>query len=202
MQLVNYSSTDKHWMWTGIRTLNQIWSYFYVEEAIEVTSIDAYWGGYDAPTSGKHFIAKWTPGNGAKLGGIIAVSDTVNVPQGRGWRSAKVKPVTLQPGAYAVGIWGHYLQRRTNGLWNGDGGGTAYSATANTLSGTATGSVWDGYGKGHVLPTRLNGQATGRMHIKAGGAWRDGQAHVKVNGTWRKAKSVWVKQNGAWRRGK
>lgn len=200
-QIDNYTSSKTDWLWTGRYTLNQIWSYFRVDEPIIVNSIEVYWGGYSAPTSGKHFIAKWTSGDGKKLGSLIVTSDTIKVPQGRGWRKANCKPTLLEPGVYAVGLWGDHLENRTVGMWNGDGGNVTYLVHTTKISGNVTGKAWDGAGKG-VLPCRLNYEPAGRVKIKISGSWRNGQVWVKVSNSWRKAKSVWVKVSGTWRRSK
>lgn len=196
----NYLSSGRGWAWTGIRNLNQVWSYFYVDEPIIVTHIDVYWGGYDRRTSGRHFIARWTAGNGADLNGIIALSDSISVPQGRAWRSARIKETLLEPGGYAVGIFGAYLDRRTFGMWEGDRGGATYLKTTNNIDGQAVGVPWTGGYRGNVIPSRLQYEPAGRANIKVGNTWRKGQAHVKANGAWRNAKAVWVKSNGIWRR--
>jgi len=201
--LDNTTSSTHHWLWTGVRNLNQIWSYFYVPEPIFVTGIDVYWGGYDKRTEGKHFIAKWHSGDGKNLDGLIVASNTISVPQGRGWRHANVKRTYLDKGGYAVGIWGSYTGRRTTGLWNGDRGGATYVDTQSKLNGTAIGKMWTApnIGGGLVLPCRLIYEPAGIMHVKVNGSWRDGKPYVKVNGVWRQAKQVFVKSNGTWRRG-
>lgn len=204
MQIKNYKSSTSMWMWSGVKTLNQLWSYMKVDEPIYVDSIEVYWGGYRGKTKGRHFIAKWTAGNGGKLGDIVARTESINVPQGRGWRKAKLsKPVLLQPGSYAVGVWGDHLEDRTLGIWDGDGGGAIYCKYTTTVEKT-TGTKWSpGHGKGNgVVPVRLNGEPAGGISVRVGGSWRKKATWVKVGGTWRQAKSVWVRVGGTWRRNK
>lgn len=200
-EMDNYSSYSYHWGWTGIRNLNQVWSYFRVDDPIIVQSIEVFWGGYDRSTSGRHFISRWNPGDGFNLDGLIVASGTINVPQGRAWRTANIRDTFLEPGAYAVGIWGDYYDRRTFGLWNGDGGGATYVDTQKSLNGSAIGKAWDDRGAGNVIPCRFNYEPAGRMHVNIGGSHRAGQAWINTGGSFRKGRGAWVNSNGVWRRG-
>lgn len=200
MQITNYDGGKYSWLWTGVRNLNQVWSMITVTEPIIVESIDVYWGGYGDRTSGKHFIARM---NGSSLGGLVASSSVIGVSQGRHWRRASVSPTLLEPGNYAVGVWGNYTERRQFGLQSGDGNAT-YTSTESSLDGRSSGTYWGtpNSGGGLVIPARLNGEPAGRMSVNVNGVSRKGNAWVNVNGVNRKAKSVWVNVNGIWRRSK
>lgn len=199
-QVTNYTKSGNGWMWSGVRTLNQLWSFFRITEPMYVTSIDAYWGGYRGSTKGRHFIAKWTTGNGARLGNIVVQSSMINVPQGRGWRRANCTKTYLEPGSYAVGIWGDHLGSRTPGLWTGDGGSAMYARYTTSVTGNTTGSKWGGYSSSHVIPMRINYESAGHIWVRSGSTWRKGQAWVKSGSTWRRAKGVYVRSGSTWRR--
>lgn len=199
--LTNYSSTKNNWLWTGVRNMNQLWTYVYIAEPILVSRIDVYWGGYDNPTSGRHFIARIDPSNHARLTGHIVYSSVISVPQGRGWRSASVPETLLEPGHYAVGIFADYLGRRTVGEWNGRWSNRVHYATGSNYQSVANGGTWNS-GNNGCMPVLLVYESAGRVNLKVGNSWRKGQAHIKVNGSWRKAKAVWVRVNGVWRRSK
>jgi hypothetical protein len=198
--LQNYRSvTSGNYRWTGINTLNQSWSYFYVPEPIIIDRIDVNWGGYDRATSGRHFIAKVDGVNASKLRGLVVASNMINVPQGRAWRSASVPETFLEAGHYAVGVWGDPKGRRIYANYPGDRGTTQYEAlTISGLNATITGKPY----KSVVIPSRLRYELAGRVKIRAGGSWRNGNCFVKVGGVWRRAKSIWVKVGGTWRQSK
>lgn len=199
-QKVNYTSSKGNYTWTGIRTRNQLWSYFYVDEPIVVTHIDLYWGGYDKGTKGRHFIAKWTSGNGARLGDIVVQSAVISVPMGRGWRRATVKKTYLERGGYAVGVWGDHLGRRIVGAWNGaDGGRVIYTHTNTSIRGNVTGDDWRN--KPGVIPARLQYEPASAINIRVG-SWRKSKGVWVRAGSWRKSKAIWVKSGGTWRRSK
>lgn len=201
-QLNSYSSVKGNWLWTGVRTLNQMWSVTYISDPILVSSIDIYWGGYDAPTRGRHFIARVDGNNQSQLQGLVALSDWIGVGQGRAFRKGNIPETLLEPGHYAVGVFGDFLGRRVAGEWNPVYWGTIYTVTSQSFNDKARGTAWGGGGQG-VLPFHLIYENAGRMHVKVSGSWRKGKAtHLKVSGTWRKAKAVWVKSNGVWRRSK
>lgn len=204
MQQTNNTGAFRGWTWTGNYTKNQMWSYFKVTEPIEIDSIDILWGGYDAPTRGRHFIAKWTAGNGKKLGGLVVQSGMINVSQGRKWRRANVRKTLLQPGSYAVGIWGHYIGRRIVQAHAGKHGGSSIYTYQNSYGGSkspnykANGKFWRN--KPGVIPARLNGKSPNNVRVKVGNTWRTGEAFVKVGSSWRRAKGVYVKVGNSWRR--
>jgi len=181
-----------------------MWSYMRVDEPILVTRIDVFWGGYDRATSGRHFIAKVDPNNRGRLQGFVALSGIVSVSQGRAWRSANISEVLLEPGHYAVGIWGDFLGRRTAGIWNSRFENVTYVSPQSAPNAWASGTHWSpGHGKGYgVIPCSLVYEPAGRARVRAGGVWRTGKGWARSGGVWRKAKAVWVKANGVWRRGK
>lgn len=200
MQLTNFTSSKSNWAWTGVNTYNQLWSLFIVREPIIVNSIDIHWGGYGQSTRGRHFIARVDPPYDIPdLLGNVVHSAVFNVGQGRKWRRANITPTLIEPGRYAIGVWGDPNGRRTVSEWNSDYSSLLYVHTNKAYSGSVSGKRWRGNG---ILPVRLNGEPAGRVKVRVGGSWRDGQVWVKSGGSWRKAKSIWVKSGGTWRRGK
>ena len=194
-EVTNYTSSKSNYSWTGIRTLNQMWSLFRVTEPIVVNRIDIVWGGYDKPTDGRHFIAKIN--QDGTLGGLVVRSGIIKVPQGRAWRTASVPDTYLEPGDYAVGFIGNYLGRRIASTWNGRWQNLIYAGYTQSLNGNLKGQIWQRNG---VIPCRLQYQPAGRIAVNVNGSYRKGQAFVNVNGSWRRAKAVWVNVNGSWRR--
>jgi hypothetical protein len=187
-------------MWTGRLTLNQIWTYVRVSEPILVDEISIHWGGYDASTRGRHFIAKVDPSNHARLIGLVAISDWITVPQGRRWHSTTIKEKFIEPGHYAVGIFGDNRSRRIMSEWNGAFENKIFVLTTNTFDPTSTGRQWKSSPEG-ALPVKLTYETAGRVKVNVNGSWKTGSVYVNVNGSWKKAKTVWTNVNGTWKRG-
>lgn len=193
--ITNYYAPNNDYAWTSARDKNQMWSFFRVTRAIYINKIDIHWGGYDRPTKGRHFIAQYT---GNSIGKILAMSEVINVSQGRKWRSANVPYTRLEPGMYAVGIWGDYYGRRAVSQYIDSEGLLTFTRTTTRLTGNVDGLRWRARG---VIPSRLSYEPAGRTRVKVGSTWREGQAHIKVGSTWRRAQAIWVKVGSTWRRG-
>lgn len=196
MQIVNFTATQTNWTWTGVNTRNQMWSLVRITEPIIVDSIDVHWGGYDKGTQGRHFIAEV---NNNQLGRVLVQSRVINVPQNRGWRSADVPKTLIEPGTYAVGIWGDHLGRRIVSTWRGTIGSVTYTHTNKSISENVSGDAWRSNG---VIPCRINGENASQMSVRVGTIYRKGQVHIRIGTVWRKSKAVFVRIGGAWRRGK
>lgn len=199
----NYTSSTTNYMWTGLNYLNQIWSAIKITEPIILTQIQIHWGGYDSTAYGAHFIAKIGV-NQSDLNGSIVQSSTISVPQGRAWRTASVTPTFLEPGTYAVGVYGNPSYRRTCSRWSPVSGVSSIWTSTETsgYDPYSNGTVWDdGTPIQNVLPAILTYEPAGRMWVNANGTWKHGQSWVNVNGVWKKAKGVWVNSNGTWKRG-
>src|SRR5437764_7221149 len=153
MQVINYTGTTftTHYVWTGLNTLNQMWSTISLSNAMLVTSIDCYWSGYQASSSGYHII--WDAS-----GKIVAQSSTVSVTGTSQWYTGTLaNPVYLTAGTYYVGVWRDPSKSMYVAQWNSNTSNpNLYQATYTSAPSNMTNAGSTASANG-VLAGRLNG---------------------------------------------
>lgn len=196
--MTNYSTSQSAYVWTGLNTENQCWSYFDVTEDIILTDISIYWGGYNGQSTSGHYCV-WKEGSGAiDLNGLIVKSGTISVGSGQAWHDANVTDTYLDAGGYCIGVWADPAHDRIFPQYAGNHSAYIYLATETSAeSDTTSASSNDGSG---VLPIKLNYYKQGQMWVNDSGTWKEGRCWVNDSGTWKKAKGVWVNNGGSWQR--
>jgi hypothetical protein len=188
-------STVNGYRWTGVNTLNQVWSYATIEQDMIVDTISVRWAGYNATAYAYHCL--WN-----SAGTLIVNTGTVTatgVSEGTAndtWYHKACTPTFVPAGLYKIGFWCNPAYRRIWTEWSSYAYNT-YNYAKTATGGISTATAHNDAQSAGVIAAQVTGEPAGQMHVYNGG-WKKGNVYV-YNGGWKRAKAVWA-YNGGWRK--